>query len=85
MGKTPVLAPTPDWLIQAAAAASEVAGRWRGVPPIFTRGKAREILHPDWSVSGAELPPGPQPLATTLTIGFEGTVAWYRRGKAGCH
>jgi len=79
MGRTPVLAPVPDWLILAAAAASEAAGRARAVPPIFNRGKAREILHRDWSVSEAELPPGPRPPCRDLKAGFEDTVAWYRR------
>jgi nucleoside-diphosphate-sugar epimerase len=79
MGRRAILAPVPDALIQAAAAASEAAARLRGEPAIFTRGKARELLHADWSVSATELPPGPPPRSVALRPGFEGTVAWYRQ------
>jgi nucleoside-diphosphate-sugar epimerase len=79
MGRRPVLAPVPDALIQAAAAASEAVAQLRGKPAIFNRGKARELLHADWAVSVAELPPGPAPPAMELRTGFESTVAWYRR------
>jgi nucleoside-diphosphate-sugar epimerase len=78
MGRRPVLAPMPDALIRVAAAASEIAARLRGEPTIFTRGKARELLHADWSVSAAEAPPGPAPPSVDLQTGFEGAVAWYR-------
>jgi nucleoside-diphosphate-sugar epimerase len=81
MGRRAILAPVPDALIQAAAAASEMAARLRGEPAIFTRGKARELLHADWSVSAAELPPGPAPRSVELRTGFERTVAWYRRER----
>lgn len=79
MGRRPILAPVPDALIQAAAAASEAIARLRGEPAIFTRGKARELLHADWSVSEAELPPGPTVPSVELRAGFEHTVGWYRR------
>jgi nucleoside-diphosphate-sugar epimerase len=79
MGRRPMLAPVPDALIQAAAAASEAVARLRGEAAIFNRGKARELLHADWSVSVAELPPGRAPPAVELRAGFERTVAWYRQ------
>lgn len=79
MNRSPVLAPAPAWLIQFAAAASEWSARSSGVPTIFTRGKAREILHPDWTVSEAELPPGPPRAGIDLRTGFDQTVAWYRK------
>ena len=79
MGRRPILAPVPDALIRVAATASEIAARLRGEPAIFTRGKARELLHPDWSVSAAELPPGPPSPSVDLRTGFEHTVAWYRQ------
>ncbi len=77
MGRSPWLAPTPPWLIRGAAAMSESMGRVRGVPAIFNRGKARELLHPDWSVSPGELPPGGAD-PVELRRGFDDTVAWYR-------
>lgn len=79
MGRRPVLAPLPDAVIEAAAAVSEAIARLRGEPVIFTRGKARELLHADWAVSAAELPPGPPPPSVDLRTGFEHTVAWYRQ------
>ena len=79
MDRRPVLAPVPDALIEVAAAVSEAVARLRGEPAIFTRGKARELLHADWSVSADELPPGPPPSSVDLREGFERTVAWYRQ------
>ena len=79
LGRRPVLAPVPDALIQTAAAVSEAMARLRGEAAMFSRAKAREMLHPDWSVSAAELPPGPPPPAMDLHTGFEGSVAWYRQ------
>jgi nucleoside-diphosphate-sugar epimerase len=81
MGRRPMLAPIPDAVIQVAAIASEGVARLRRRPAIFTRGKARELLHPDWSVSKAELPPGPPPPSVDLRTGFERTVAWYRQAR----
>ena len=78
MGRAPLLAPTPSWAIRAAAAVSESVGRLRGSPAIFNRGKARELLHPDWSVGPSELPPGPAQTCVDLATGFERTAAWYR-------
>ncbi|MDB5481901.1 MAG: epimerase [Caulobacteraceae bacterium] len=79
MGRRALLAPVPDALIQFAASASEFLAGLRGEPAIFTRGKARELLHDDWSVSAAELPPGSPPPSLELRLGFERTVAWYRQ------
>ena len=77
MGRRPRLAPIPPWTIHAAAALSGLAGRLRGSPAIFNPGKARELLHPDWSVSPDERPPGPAAWLD-LPTGFGRTVAWYR-------
>jgi nucleoside-diphosphate-sugar epimerase len=79
MGRRPILAPVPDALIRVAAVAWEFVAGLRGQPAIFTRGKARELLHPDWSVSAAESPPGPPLPSVDLRTGFERTVAWYRQ------
>jgi nucleoside-diphosphate-sugar epimerase len=79
MGRRPILAPVPDAAIQVAAAVSEALARLRGEPAIFTRGKARELLHANWSVTQAELPPGAPPPSLDLATGFGRTVAWYRQ------
>jgi len=79
LGRTPGLAPLPAWVIRSAGAVSEFLGRFSPTPPIFTRGKARELLHPDWSVKPDELAPGAPAASFTLASGFADTIAWYRR------
>jgi len=78
MGRTPWFAPTPGWALGLAAALSEAGGSLARSPPIFTRGKAREMLHPDWSVGPDELAPGGPRARFGLDDGFADTVAWYR-------
>jgi nucleoside-diphosphate-sugar epimerase len=78
MGRAPKLAPLPSWLIHGAGSLSESLGRFSPSPPIFNRGKARELLHPDWSVAPRELAPGSPAARFTLEAGFADTVAWYR-------
>lgn len=78
MGRPPRLAPLPAWLIRGAGAVSESLGHFSPSPPIFNRGKARELLHPDWSVAPGELAPGAPAARFTLEAGFAHTVAWYR-------
>ena len=74
------LAHLPKAMVMAAGFASGVLGGLRRTPPIFTLGKAREILHPDWSVHPDELLPreiyAPR---IGLAQGFAETVAWYRQ------
>ncbi len=74
------LAHLPKAMVMAAGFASGVLGGLRRTPPIFTLGKAREILHPDWSVRPDELLPreiyAPR---IGLAQGFAETVAWYRQ------
>lgn len=77
--RTPRLAPVPPWAVTAAAALSEAMGGLSAKAPIFTRGKAREMLHADWSVSPSELAPGAPPARFSLRAGFADAVAWYRR------
>ncbi|MDD2704011.1 MAG: NAD-dependent epimerase/dehydratase family protein [Acidocella sp.] len=80
VGNTPRFIRMPDGIILAAGAISGWWGRVRGQAPIFTKGKARELLHPDWSVTQAELLPAaihrPE---ISLSEGFAATAAWYRR------
>lgn len=66
----------PKALVLSAGFLAGVVGR----PPIFTLGKARELLYPDWSVSPEELLP--REIYTpriSLAAGFAETVAWYRQ------
>jgi len=78
VGVRPRLVPTPPWIVAAAGGVSELMGAFTRDAPIFTRGKAREILHPDWSVSPAEAAPGAPPARFDLDAGFDQAVAWYR-------
>ncbi len=75
--------------VQVPPAVVRLAGRLAGGtalvlrrPGIFGPGKAREILHPDWSVHPTEMPPKSlwQP-SIGLHEGFAETVAWYRRNS----
>lgn len=79
-GGNPVLLPFPSWLVLAVGGCSGLLGALRGEAPIFTLGKAREILHQDWSVSAAELLPREihRP-KISLTEGFAETAEWYRQ------
>lgn len=79
VGRTAKLAPLPTWTLTAAAAASELAAPLRRSPPIFTRGKAREMRHADWSVAPEEVAPGGPAARFSLDAGFADAVAWYRR------
>lgn len=79
MGRAPRQVPLPLSLVGVAGAA---AGLWAGLSGralIFGPGKARELAHPDWSVSFAELGPWARPdPPTEIDAGFAQTVAWYR-------
>ena len=78
-GRTKLLR-LPKAMVMSAGFCSELLGRFRKAPPIFTLGKAREILHPDWSVHPDELLP--REIYTPrigLAQGFAETAAWYRQ------
>jgi nucleoside-diphosphate-sugar epimerase len=81
VGRKPRFAPLPAWLVLGAAFASEKSAPLRRSPPIFTRGKAREMLHADWSVSPSELAPGAPAARFSLDGGFADAVAWYREAE----
>ena len=65
-------------VLKAAGVLSELGGRITGRPAIFGRGKVRELLHTDWSVSAAEQAPNAPPARYDLATGFAATAAWYR-------
>ena len=80
VGGRPRLVPVPRAAWHAAGAASEAAARLAGRPAMLTRGKVREILHPDWSVDPVRRPPaGIWRPRIDLERGFGLTACWYRR------
>ena len=75
-GRHARLAHVPGFLLRTAGAASGLWGRLRGEAPVFSAGKAKEMLYPDWVVHEDEaLRFTPQ---IGLHEGFAETVAWYR-------
>jgi 2-alkyl-3-oxoalkanoate reductase len=75
-GRTARLFHIPAPIVRAAGIISGLFGK----APIFTAGKARELLHSDWVVHENEaLPYTPQ---IGLAQGFAETVAWYRHKGA---
>lgn len=79
-GRTPCFFNLPAPLLLAAGLASGLWGQTHRVAPIFTLGKAREILHLDWSVSALDLLPADiYTPRISLAEGFAQTVNWYRQ------
>jgi len=78
VGKTPHIARTPTWLIRGLARLSEGVSLANGKISIFTTGKAREMLHLDWSVSDNETLPGAIAPRYGIDSGFAQSVQWYR-------
>lgn len=82
LGKSPRFVRIPGGVFLAAGQTSAWWGQLRGRAPIFTPGKAREMLHPDWSVAPGEVLPSAiyQP-KIGISEGFRDTVAWYKAAK----
>jgi nucleoside-diphosphate-sugar epimerase len=79
VGRDPVRVPLPLGVVGAAGAVADLAARLSGRAMIFGAGKARELAHPDWSLSAEELAPwAVASSATALGAGFARTVSWYR-------
>ncbi|PHS28203.1 MAG: epimerase [Robiginitomaculum sp.] len=69
----------PSGLMVMAARLNGAMARARGQVSIFDEGKAREILHPDWSARQTHLvPAGIWAPKITLEEGFAETAKWYR-------
>lgn len=77
-GRRVSFVPISPAVLRAAGALSELGGRIAGRPAIFGRGKVRELLHTDWSVTSAEQAPDAPPARFDLASGFAATAAWYR-------
>ena len=77
VGRRPRLVVAPDAALRAAGRLGDLAGRL-GAPFALTSGKAREVLHRDWSVATAEGWPGAPAPRFGLADGFAHTVAAHR-------
>lgn len=70
----------PPGILPIAGWLSESFARFGSTPPIFTRGKVREMRHGDWAVQTGMAPPievwRPR---YGVKEGFAETVAWYRQ------
>nr|WP_321986714.1 NAD-dependent epimerase/dehydratase family protein [uncultured Lichenicoccus sp.] len=81
LGRAPHPVPVPDLLVRGAAAANQAWGMVRGRPALFGIGKAREILHRDWSGDPARRLPGTIWVPRIgLDDGLAEMVAWSRGG-----
>ena len=74
----PALIAVPPALTLAAAATNSLLGRLGGEPSILSIGKAREMLHPDWSVYPQELARDLPTIRFGIDEGFADVVRWYR-------
>ncbi len=76
-GREPILVPIPPWTLLPVGALSEGLGRLGGRAVMFSRGKAREVLHQNWAIDPQDEPPGDRARATPLETGFRLTADWY--------
>ncbi len=78
VGRSPRLVRIPSVTLRAAAHAAQGLATISGKNSIFTSGKAREMLHLDWSVSAAEMLPDAIASRYGIHAGFTQSVHWYR-------
>ncbi len=79
LGNNPRLIRVPPSALAVAGSVSQAWGAISRQSPIFTRGKAREMLHPDWSVTQKELLPAAiYQSKIGIREGFASTAAWYK-------
>ena len=80
LGTRPRLVRLPQSAVLLAGHLSALSARSRGRPAMFSAGKAREMLYPDWGVTMGELLPATLHRGEIdLWSGFSSTVAWYRQ------
>jgi nucleoside-diphosphate-sugar epimerase len=79
VGRTAQTVPVPAAILLGIGAANSLLGRLGAPPQILSLGKAREMLHPDWSVRPAELARDLPPPRFGLSEGFADAVDWYRK------
>jgi nucleoside-diphosphate-sugar epimerase len=78
VGRELPTASLPAFAVHGAGALGAALARFRGEAAIFTPGKARELLHLDWSVAPHEAAPGAQDCIFDLERGFADAASWYR-------
>ncbi len=78
LGRHPPLVRLPPAVILGLGATNSLIARLGGPAQILSLGKAREMLHTDWSVGPAELAPNIPPARFGLAEGFADVVVWYR-------
>jgi uncharacterized protein YbjT (DUF2867 family) len=78
VGRSPRLVRISPAALGAAAHLSQGLAAMTGKISIFTPGKAREMLHLDWSVSDSETLPGAIATRYGIESGFAQSVQWYR-------
>ena len=78
MGRDPVMLRLPVAAVLSVGLAGSALARLSGTTPMLTLGKARELLHLDWSVSPPERAPDLPSARFDLEAGFQDAVAWYR-------
>ncbi len=80
LGKSkPTVIPLPEFFGYAAGLGSEITGRLRGVVPIMSRDKAREMQCEAWTCNSDRATAEMAFTARPLQAGLNDTVAWYRK------
>jgi len=77
MNRTPRLVRLPDSALLLGGILADAWSLASNNPSVFGLGKARELLHNDWSLSSAPMSEG-VPSVFGLVDGFLHTVDWYR-------
>lgn len=77
MGAKPRLVRLPDGALTLAGTLADAWSSASRTPLVFGSGKARELLHANWSLSSAPMSEG-VPSVFGLVDGFAHTVDWYR-------
>lgn len=68
----------PPSALRLAGHAAAFSMRLGGEPQVMSPGKAREMLHADWSVSPSEMAAGARRAQFELSDGLADTLKWYR-------
>ena len=80
LGRRPRFLPLPTPVVRLAGQSASLLSAIRRSPTVFSAGKAREMVYPDWAVPLKELLPAVIAApAIGLRCGFAATVAWYRQ------
>jgi nucleoside-diphosphate-sugar epimerase len=79
--RPPRLVRLPDAVFRSAGLAADLWAGLSGRRGIFGRGKARELLHRDWSADPASLPPATLWVPSIpLAQGMRGVADWWAKG-----